>query len=311
MAPGRDHDSQAERAEAAAGPGDRRAVETLASPLAGRVRDRPDTRDPRAVAALQRLAGNRATAQAVGRGRAVARATRRWLARMGYRLDKSLPTGAPTPVEDHAPDQRKWRKTDFYKFWEAEQGRPLNSSEKTTIDRGCIGITANNLEGGGNPSLVEVYDDFATAQAAVSKYNSGWYRSIPWTSKYVMFGMLFWSNQDPDPAKRRTPNAGAFKGDPVTRKVDMTGYMYRAQPGKINFDYGFWDHSTSSFWHANHKEMGPADPMIVYQSTANKFAFPFNMPDGTPRRGYQDFDRAVYGVALANNYDPTIAKALP
>lgn len=308
----RDHDSHVERAEPAPASGDRRAVEPLLrSSLAGSVRERPRTGDPRAVTALQRLAGNRATAQAVARGRQAARSAVRWLARMGYRLDTSLPSGAPTPIEDHAPEQRKWRKTDFHKFWETEQGRTLSSSEKATIDRGCIGITANNLEGGGNPSLVEVYDDFSVARAAATKYNSGWYRSLPWTSKYAVFGMLFWSNQDPDRSKRGTPVPGAFKGDPVTHRVDMTGYAYRGQPGKINFDYGFWDESTSSFWHANHKEMGPVDPMIVYQSTASKFAHYFTMPDGSPRHGYVDFDRAVYGVALANNYDPTIAKALP
>jgi hypothetical protein len=91
----------------------------------------------------------------------------------------------------------------------------------------------------------------------------------------------------------------------------MTGYRYRAQPGKVNFDYGFWDESTSSFWHANHKESGPVDPMIVYQSTADKFAHHFTMSDGTDRYAYVDFDRVVYGVALAENYDPTKAKALP
>ena len=230
---------------------------------------------------------------------------------MGYRLDAALPGGAPAPLEDHSPEQRKWQKTDFYTFWETEQGRPLSSSEKTTIDRGCIGITANNLKGGGNPSLVEVYDDFSVAHAAMAKHNKELWRRLPWTSKYAMFGMLFWANQDPDSATRATPDTTSFKGDPVTHRVDMTGYRYRAQPGRVNFDYGFWDESTSSFWHANHKESGPVDPMIVYQSTADKFAHHFTMPDGTDRYAYVDFDRVVYGVALAENYDPTKAKALP
>ena len=230
---------------------------------------------------------------------------------MGYRLDAALPGGAPAPLEDHSPEQRKWQKTDFYTFWETEQGRPLSSSEKTTIDRGCIGITANNLQGGGNPSLVEVYDDFSVAHAAMAKHNKELWRRLPWTSKYAMFGMLFWANQDPDSATRATPDTTSFKGDPVTHTVDMTGYRYRAQPGRVNFDYGFWDESTSSFWHANHKESGPVDPMIVYQSTADKFAHHFTMPDGTDRYAYVDFDRVVYGVALAENYDPTKAKALP
>lgn len=271
----------------------------------------PGEIDPRTVSSLQRAAGNRVTARAVQRARTATAPAMRSLARMGYRLSAALPSGAPTPVEDHAPAQRKWNKSDFYKFWETEQGRTLNSSEKKTIDRGCIGITANNLQGGGNPSLVEVYDSFSAAHDAMNDYNSGFWRSLPWTDKYVMFGMLFWANQDPDATKRATPDTTSFKGKPGTHEVDMTGYNYLAQPGKTNFDYGFWDESTSSFWHANHMENGAADPMIVYQSTAGKFANHFTMPDGTDRYGYVDFDRAVYGVALATNYDPTIAKALP
>ncbi len=262
---------------------------------------------PRSVAGLQRMAGNRATARAVQRS-AAAPGGLRWLSRIGYRLDKPLPSSAPTPVEDHSPNQRKWNKTDFYAFWEAEQGRKLSTSEKKTVDRGCIGITANNLEGGGNPSLVEVYDSFSAAHSAMYKHNNTVWNTYFSSSLYVMFGMLFWSNQDPDVSKRATPDPTAFRGDPKTHRVDMSGYQYRAQPGKVNFDYGFWDESTSSFWHANHKDFGPDDPMIVYQSTRDKFAHPFTMPDGTERYGYDDFDRAVYGVAVANNYDVGKAK---
>jgi hypothetical protein len=57
-------------------------------------------------------------------------------------------------------------------------------------------------------------------------------------------------------------------------------------------------------------ENGPVDPMIVYQSTADKFAHRFWMDDGSERVAYVDFDRVVFGVAVANNYDPTIARAL-
>lgn len=306
----RQDDADVEPDALALGHADRRAVELAArSAVLGGVRVGLGGRaNPSSVAALQRLAGNRATALAVERSRAAGRPTTRWLARIGYRLDKPLPVGAPAPVEDHAPEQRKWQKTDFHRFWEAEQGRRLTDSEKKTVDRGCIGITANNLEGGGNPSLVEVYDSFGAAYAAMVKHNSTWWNTNISSTQYVMFGMLFWSNQDPDVSKRANPNPSAFRGDPVTHKVDMTGYSYLAQPGKVNFDYGFWDTSTSSFWHANHMDSGPVDPMIVYQSTRDKFAHHFTMPDGSDRYAYVDFDRAVYGVAVANNYDPTKAK---
>ena len=260
--------------------------------------------DPRRVVALQRQAGNRATARALRGAWGHVKAGARRLARLGYPLGVPLPAGAPTPMKDEA-DHREWNKNDFHAFWEQEQGRKLKDSEKKTIDRGCIGITANNLEGAGNPSLVEVYDDFATAHAAMKAHNSTWWNTHVSDSKYVMFGMLFWSNQNPDKAKRNVPDPGAFRGDPVTRKIDMAGYKYREKPGGVNFDYGFWDDSTASFWHANHKEFGPVDPMIVYQSTRNRFATPYPLADGTTRYGYAEFDRVAYGVAVANNYDPT------
>jgi hypothetical protein len=43
-------------------------------------------------------------------------------------------------------------------------------------------------------------------------------------------------------------------------------------------------------------ERNARDPMIVLQSTREKFA-----------KGYIDFDRIVYGVAIAQNYDAGLA----
>jgi hypothetical protein len=65
-----------------------------------------------------------------------------------------------------------------------------------------------------------------------------------------------------------------------------------------NFDYGFWDEASNAFWHANHMQYkdaarSAADPMKVLQSTREKFV-----------KGYIDFDRIVFGVALAQNYQP-------
>jgi hypothetical protein len=266
--------------------------------------------DSAAVLGLQRVAGNRATARLAAKHMARGgRAARRVLARLGYRIGSPLPSGAPTPLKD-LKDQRQWNKTDFHSFWEQEQGRKLTDSEKKTIDRGCIGITANNLEGGGNPSLKEVYDDFSTALAAVQKYNSSLWNTYVSSSKYVLFGMLFWSNQNPDREKRWDPDPTAFRGDPSTHRVDMSEFKNRSQPTKVNYDYGFWDPSTASFWHANHKENGPDDPMIVYQSTKEKFARRIVLANGDIRYGYDDFDRVVYGVAVANNYNADKARAL-
>jgi hypothetical protein len=107
----------------------------------------------------------------------------------------------------------------------------------------------------------------------------------------------------------------AFPIDDTTGKVDMTGYMYQSRPkikdkgprggdeeyagGYVNFDYGFWDESTESFWHANHMQYPEGDerkdkqPMVVLQSTKEKFS-----------KGYFDFDRVIYCVGLTKGYSP-------
>jgi hypothetical protein len=69
----------------------------------------------------------------------------------------------------------------------------------------------------------------------------------------------------------------------------------------VNFDYGFWDDASNCFWHANHMQYkdaarAAADPMIVLQSTREKFT-----------KGYMDFDRIIFCIAKASHYDPGMA----
>lgn len=108
----------------------------------------------------------------------------------------------------------------------------------------------------------------------------------------------------------------AFPIDPATGKVDMSRYQHyhgrpKIEPGAegkeeykgtyVNFDYGFWDEESASFWHANHcqydkgkyGEQADMQPMIIYQSTKDKFA-----------KGYFDFDRVIYCVGFTPNYNP-------
>jgi hypothetical protein len=118
----------------------------------------------------------------------------------------------------------------------------------------------------------------------------------PEGGQFIMFAKLFWSNQSEGDNSK--PDEKAFKADPKTHRMDMNGYKYKAQPGYVNFDYGFWDDATQCFWHANHMEykdpeQRKSNPMKVYQSTKDHFI-----------RGYIDFDRIVFGVAFAKNYDP-------
>ena len=231
---------------------------------------------------------------------------------IGAPLGQELPEGAVAPLSE-TKSQRQYTPEQYIEMWEEEQGRPVTAAEKETIERGCIGIVAHNLEGGGNPldTAVGVFGSFEQAEKLMNEKNAArdWWSRLPLVGprfsdkRYVLFAKLFWSNQSDDPAERQNPDEAAFLPDPETGEVDMSGYKYKAQPkpdgtSYINFDYGFWDESSQCFWHANHCRYkdpahNAADPMIVLQSTKEKFA-----------KGYLDFDRIVYGVALANNYAP-------
>ncbi len=119
--------------------------------------------------------------------------------------------------------------------------------------------------------------------------------------------------------EKKDPNA--FPVDEATGKVDMSKYTeYHGRPkieeneetGEeeykgtyVNFDYGFWDDTSQCFWHANHcqydperhgKDKAEKQPMIVYQSTKDKFI-----------KGYFDFDRVIFCVGLTGAYDPAAA----
>lgn len=218
---------------------------------------------------------------------------------LGHELGKPLPADAEKPAYGEDKDQRRYSVEQYLEMWEKEQGRKLTEQEKATIARGCIGITANNLSAGGNPPLDNAYSTFEAAHDAMGRMNESLdaLRAKPETAAQaqgkhaVVFAKMFWSNQDPDQEKRKKPDDKAFRPD-EHGKVDMSGYEYRAQPGYINFDYAFWDEASQSFWHANHSQPG----MKVYQSTKDRFA-----------RGYIDFDRVIYCVAIAENYDPGLA----
>lgn len=219
------------------------------------------------------------------------------------RLGESLNTPAkikPAHGEDKNK-QRRYSVDQYISMWEAEQGRKLTPDERMTIERGCIGITALNLSGGGDPPLDECYSTFGKAKASVDKKNreidefNRWADGIPLIGhlmkkdhRAILFAKMFWSNQDPDEKKRRVGKKRAFRPDKHGR-VDMTNYKYLDRPGFVNFDYAFWDEASQSFWHANHSEPG----MEVKQSTKAKF-----------EEGFADFDRTVYCVAIAENYDP-------
>ena len=256
------------------------------------------------ILALQRSAGNRAVA-AVLRARGPAR--RRVLQRLGYRLDKPLPSGAEKPKHGSDPDQRRYSIDQFTKMWEA-QFHALSSSEADNVLRGCVGITALNL--GLGPLLAptdqpgnKVYGTFARARAIAAAKNEALGTIAPGSpiQGYVVYAMLFWSNRDPDDKKRGKPDPKAFRPDPKTGEVDMSTigdiYALSRPPDYTNFDFGFWDESTQTFWHANHGTYtGMKTPEEIYQSTRARFAHTY-WENGEEHVSYPDFDRVVYGVA--------------
>ena len=225
---------------------------------------------------------------------------------LGHELGKALPAGEEKPEFGEDEDQRRYSPEQYGKMWEKEQGKKLTPEMKSTIDRGCIGLSANNIAGGGNPlDHAEVtFGDFDRGHSYMETKNKELHamRADPAKAadapagEYIMFAKMFWSNQAE--GDNSAPDDKAFKPDPVTGEVDMTGYDYKGQPGFVNFDYGWWDDSSHCFWHANHMQYKDPvkrakNPMMVYQSTKEHFI-----------RGYKDFDRCVFGVALATNYDP-------
>ncbi|MFD0363443.1 hypothetical protein ACFQZZ_18505 [Nocardia sp. GCM10030253] len=103
----------------------------------------------------------------------------------------------------------------------------------------------------------------------------------------VIFSKHFWSGSRdgvPDPAR--------FAPDPITGQVSMSGQFTTASRGYINFDYGWYDPQSKSWWHANHMEYTNADkrassPMKVYQSSPRTFF-----------TGYTDFDSSVISIGF-------------
>jgi len=243
--------------------------------------------------------------------------------RLGTRLDHKPPESEPTPAfgEDKGVE-RQFSLEQYIAMWEKEQGRKMTSVEKTTLERGCIGITAANLHGVGNPlnSAEKKYATFDQAHKYMVDHNkllSGAKKhgATIGPARYVLFASLFWSNQSDDYDARLKPNDKAFRPDPKTGEIDMTGYKMesRSRIDKdkdtgveskgcyVNFDYGFWDDASNCFWHANHIQYkdpvrAAAHPMKVLQTTRERFV-----------KGYLDFDRIVFCVALAENYNPALA----
>jgi hypothetical protein len=250
------------------------------------------------------------------RGREIATGPADWRT-MSCSRDLSI---APLPP---GVEQKKYTPQQYAQLWAKHQGHSMTNRQLRTVTRGCIGIVAANLTGGGDPldDAEALFGDFAAAEAYMNKGN----RLLDWLGdtnnpaarwmvgdedakrisqskvRYVVFGKLFWSNQRG--RDRSKPDPDAFPVDPTTSEIDLEDFIdkydYEPRPDGewVNFDYGFWDEAGQVFWHANHgeyddPELRKSDPMIVLASTKSVFS-----------GGYEDFDRVVFGVALAEAFE--------
>jgi len=142
--------------------------------------------------------------------------------RVGTPLGQETPVDAPQPLAE-TKSQRKFTPEQYIEMWEKEQGRKVTPAEKETIERGCIGIVAQNLNGGGNPldSSIGNFSTFDAAYKLMSEKNAArdWWSNLPVVGgmfsnkRYVLFAKLFWSNQSEDPEARKNADPDAFKPD--------------------------------------------------------------------------------------------------
>jgi hypothetical protein len=118
---------------------------------------------------------------------------------IGTPLNKPSPASEPVPAfgEDKG-EQRRFSPEQYIAMWEQEQGRQMTPVEKETINRGCIGITAANLNGGGDPLNVaeKTYATFELAHQYVVAHNKLLDKAAKHgvhiaPARYVMFAKLF------------------------------------------------------------------------------------------------------------------------
>jgi len=146
----------------------------------------------------------------------------------------------------------------------------MTDTEKAVLDAGCIGITALNLGISKNPPLDNAYSTFDKAKKKAKEMKKECAESgkVP-----KIFSKRFYSGGED------------YEPDPKTGKVDMSKYKYKAKEGFVNFDYGFYDEKSNSFWHENHADPG----MKVYRSTLKHYSRPL-----------QDFDSQIFAVACGD-----------
>jgi len=193
-------------------------------------------------------------------------------------MGPGLPSG--TDSVTHTVDEYK-------SMWEKNTGRSMTGAEEKTLAKGCVGVSAVNL-GTGTPSLTECYDGSTSPTDGLAKATKRADEIEKSTGKRpFIYSKRFWSG------------GRDYKGDPASGKVDMSDYWSRTDKhkpkagggGYTNFDYGWYDEKTGSWFHANHCDPKVSSTckskgdMKVYESTLEHYSRPL-----------ADFDRQVFCV---------------
>ncbi len=189
------------------------------------------------------------------------------------------------------PQKRSTHTVDeFIDMWEKQHGHAMTPEEKKTLGRGCVGITAMNMEDLKNPDLSNCYDSFAEVWAKAKTVNAFLEATFP-DKKAFIFSKRFWSGDK------------KYKADPKTGRVDLSEHRNEPRPSvgaydPINFDYGLYDEATGNWWHANHCDFPlsgslscaaafGSERMEVYESNLQSYSKPL-----------VDFDRQVFCWAV-------------
>lgn len=224
------------------------------------------------------------------------------------RLDEPLsmtdiqPKEAPPGAEGN---QRIYIAHNYITMWEEAHGRSLTPEERRVVLMGCIGVTTLNLTGTDDkPDTSNAYWSHELAierrdelNALLDALRNDPVAGIPYfPGRAVMFAKRFWSNQSEDKEARRHSDPTAFIPNFRTGEIDMSGDRLLGQNKTYatNFDYGFWDDHTNSYWHATQG----GNAMEVLQSTRERF-----------EAENSSWDRIVYCVAISSNFDPYRAAA--
>ncbi|MBA3489865.1 MAG: hypothetical protein H0T78_10065, partial [Longispora sp.] len=223
----------------------------------------------------------------------------------------------PPKAEPLEGRTKVWTVPNYIAAWQEANGREMTQQERQTLALGCIGITGVNVHSSGGPHLDLSFSSLEKAKE-VQQHLDAIFRTkdITWhgyaealfndrvladldnaTStlkapngdenapigdiKAVIYSKRFWSGQDANwsPQVQDTK----FRPNPNTGQVDMTEYKNLSKGQAVNFDYGYFDEATNTFWHANHGE----PRMEIYQSTLEWYSQPYDF-----------FDRQTFGVSL-------------